>query len=334
MNTPPILENTPEKRREYREELLDILDRADILDAKAMVAIQSLVRDMQHQVNDRIQDELDKILQGLSGNWGLWWLPRLQSAIDDVVREMAQRTAGELAGGLADSYLLGAEIVDTGLRVAKGLEITSPVITARTLSVIAPYSAKLIVAIEDSTRDTIDKAIKRTVALGEPPDKLMRTLRGHIGTEGTPFRTVALRAETIARTELSRVQNLASEARVRQIVQEFPEVAITDAGIKQQYVAVQRGEWPCKICAPNHGKIFEINDTTKPEIPAHPNCRCMYVSFFPGLSTVVEPIVRRQVKKSLQTDSRGNPRTPTPRADLKRPRRATEGHQHGCKCCH
>lgn len=327
-----LLENTPKRRREYREELLDILDRADVLDARAIASIQSLVRDMQYRVNDRIQSELDKVLQGLSSGFGLWWLPRLQSAIDEVVRDMATRTAGELSTHLADAYGIGAEIVDTGLRAAKGLEITSPIITARTLSIIAPFSAQLITAIDDSTRETIDRAIRRTVALGESPDVLMRKLRGHIGTEGTPFRSVAYRAELITRTELSRVQNLASEARVRQVVQEFPEVTDGANGIKQQYVAVQRGEYPCKICAPDHGRIFEINDVSKPEIPRHPNCRCMYATFFPGLSTVVEPIIRRQVKKSLQTDSRGNPREPVPRAELQRPRRATEGHKHGCQC--
>lgn len=323
-----LLENTPDKRRDYREKLLDILDRADVLDARAMVAIQSLVREMQGHVNDRVQGELDKVLQGLGGSWGLWWIPRLQRAIDDVVREMAQRTAGELALGLADSYHLGAEIVDTGLRAAKGLEITSPVITARTLSVVAPFSAKLIVAIEDSTRDTIDKAIRRTVALGEPSDKLMRTLRGHIGTEGTPFRSVALRAEMIARTELSRVQGLASEARMQSISREFPEVGI-GGGLAQQFVTVQRGPYPCKICAPHHGKIYELNDPNKPLPPLHPACRCALLAHFRGISTVVEPIVRRSVAKSLQTDSRGQPR-----ASLKRPRRATEGHENGCTCSH
>jgi SPP1 gp7 family putative phage head morphogenesis protein len=329
-----LLENTPQKRAEYREELLAILDRADLLDAKAMRQITALVREMQHEVNDRLSFELGRLLRGEGGSWGVYWLPRLQAAIADVVREIGQRTAEELSGHLADSYALGAEIVDTGLSVAKGLQVTSPVITARTLSVIAPFSAKLIVAITDSTRETIDKAIRRTVALGEAPDKLMQKLQGHIGTEGTPFRTVAQRAEVIARTELSRVQNLASEARVRSIVQEFPEVVLTDNGLKQQYVSVQRGPWPCKICAPDHGRIFEINDATKPEIPRHPNCRCMYATYFPGVSTIVEPIVRRQEKASLTTDSRGNPRAPTPRADLQRPRRTTEAHQHGCTCSH
>jgi hypothetical protein len=328
-----LLENTPQKRQEYREELLAILDRADLLDAKAMRQITALVREMQHEVNDRLSFELGRLLRGEGGSWGVYWLPRLQAAIADVVREIGQRTAEELSGHLADSYTLGAEIVDTGLSVAKGLQVTSPVITARTLSVIAPFSAKLIVAITDSTRETIDKAIRRTVALGEAPDKLMQKLTGHIGTEGTPFRTVAQRAEVIARTELSRVQNLASEARVRSIIQEFPEVVLTDNGLRQQYVSVQRGPWPCKICAPDHGRIFEINDSTKPEIPRHPNCRCMYATYFPGVSTIVEPIVRRQERASLTTDSRGNPRVPTPRADLQRPRRTTEAHKHGCKCC-
>lgn len=329
-----LLENTPEKRRDYREELLDILDRADILDARAMQSIQQLIREMQYGVTDRIQFELDRALMGGASSWGLWWIPRLQSAIADVVREMSERTAGALSTGLADAYGIGAEIVDIGLRAAKGLEITAPVITARTLSVVAPFSAQLITAINDSTRETIDKAIRRTVALGESPDKLMRTLRGHIGTEGTPFRTVAQRAEMIARTELSRVQGLASEARMQSISREFPELNAIGGGLKQQFITVQRGPYPCKICAPHHGKIFDFTDSQKPLPPLHPACRCYLAFYAPGVSTIVEPIVRRQVKRSLTTDSRGNPRTPTPRGKLLSPKRTTEAHQTGCKCCH
>jgi hypothetical protein len=329
-----LLENTPQKRAEYREELLAILDRADILDAKAMRQITALVREMQHEVNDRLSFELGRLLRGEGGSWGVYWLPRLQAAIADVVREIGQRTAEELSGHLADSYSLGAEIVDTGLSVAKGLQVTSPVITARTLSVIAPFSAKLIVAITDSTRETIDKAIRRTVALGEAPDKLMQKLQGHIGTEGTPFRTVAQRAEVIARTELSRVQGLASEARLRSISQEFPELNVIGGGLKQQFATVQRGPYPCKICRPYHGKIFDMLDAEKPIPPLHPQCRCVLLYHAPGVSTIVEPIVRRQEKASLTTDSRGNPRAPTPRADLKRPRRTTEAHKPGCTCGH
>lgn len=320
-----IRENTFDKKDRYREALLEILDRADILDAKAILAIRALVRDLQYQVTDRMTQELGRVLQG-EGTFGLWWIQRIQNALFEVVAEMSERTSGELSKHLVDAYKIGAEVVDTGATVAKGIEITSPIITARTLTVVAPFSAQLITAITDSTRDTIDKAIRRSVLLGESPYDLMTKIRGHIGTEGTPFRSVAYRAEMITRTELSRVQNLASEARTRQLVQEFPEILGGDYNVKQQYVAVQRGIYPCKICAPDHGKIFEINDPNKPEIPRHPLCFCKYVNHYPGISSIVEPIVRRQVDKSLTKEPKPRPKT--------KPKRTTEAHNHGCKCCH
>lgn len=37
-----------------------------------------------------------------------------------------------------------------------------------------------------------------------------------------------------------------------------------------------KGPNSCKDCLKHHGKIFCIDDSNKPELPIHPNCRCKY----------------------------------------------------------
>lgn len=33
----------------------------------------------------------------------------------------------------------------------------------------------------------------------------------------------------------------------------------------------------CPICEPLDGNVYDADDTSKPEIPLHPNCRCRYL---------------------------------------------------------
>ena len=37
-----------------------------------------------------------------------------------------------------------------------------------------------------------------------------------------------------------------------------------------------KGPNSCEDCLKHHGKIFCIDDSNKPELPIHPNCRCKY----------------------------------------------------------
>ena len=37
----------------------------------------------------------------------------------------------------------------------------------------------------------------------------------------------------------------------------------------------------CDECAEYDGKYYDIDDDSKPDIPLHPNCRCLYINVSP-----------------------------------------------------
>ena len=294
-----LAENTEEKRQAYEKALRRLLKRSDILDAEAIKSMQSLISDMRERISGRLANVL---AQGDADNqWGLFWIPRLISAATEVVNEMADRAGETLGAHLRDSWQLGSEMTDKPLEAVTGLKILSPVIDQMTLTILSPFSAQLITRINETTREVVDKAIKTNVALGESPSLLMRELAKGPLDKG-PWKTLTYRTEIITRTEVARVQTLASEARLQKAVLEFPNLTQGKNGLKQIFMSNQIGEWPCTICEPLDGKVYDMDDPQKPVPPMHPNCRCSLSPFFPGISTrkrAPRPISNRQRKASV-----------------------------------
>lgn len=285
----------PPDESSYLESLHEILERADILDARAMRSIRSLVELLQQEILLRIQREISSG----SRDWGIYWLPQLLRAIDQAVFEIAQRAGVNFFDGLHDAWKIGSAVVDSGVKAAVGIKTGEPQVTPMTLTIVAPYSAALVRNLTEKGQTIVDNAIKTGIILGRSPHEIMDQLAKPLIERGTPMAKVAYEAERIVRTELSRVQDLASQARLNQVIEEFPELALGPTGLKKVFIAVERGPYPCSKCRPYSGKVFDINDPLAPELPMHPNCRCCYVPHFPGLSTAIEPITKRQEKASV-----------------------------------
>lgn len=296
-----LRENTEDRRLRYEAFLRRIMADADKLDARSLVRIQELIIDLKSRVVERLSARL--AIDPPGDTWGAFWIPRLNAAIDDVVRDLSAKAARTMATEFGTAFWnLGSRLVDGTISAVRGLSLEVPVIDPILLGILAPFESRLIVGIDESTRQAIDKALKVNIALGEPAELAIQKIAGEVDVQGTPFRTVGDRAEAIVRTELARVQELANRKRLEQTRQEFPELFEGPSGLKQVFVSVQIGKWPCKVCQPYDGTVWDIDDPDKPEPPLHPRCRCMLSPFWPGVSrvrTVPEPDSKRQRKASL-----------------------------------
>lgn len=101
----------------------------------------------------------------------------------------------------------------------------------------------------------LEKGLIDCVSRGVPKDEIIKDLKN---TFGIGFR----RAETVARTELSYIQNQATLDTYKQ------------SNIKQYQFLGAGGN--CDICAQLNGNIYNIEDAVVGENmpPIHPNCRC------------------------------------------------------------
>lgn len=289
-----LLENIGDKKDAYNIFLRELLRRSDILDAQAIVSIRSLLGDMQKTVTARISTEMAKggafetDADGKAQNWGLWWSSRLIDSVSEVVNKMSAE-AGDLLGEyLLRSWTLGSDLVDGTIKaIAPSVSILAPKVSAVTLKILAPFSAQLITRINEETRAEIDKALRVSIALGESPFVLMKKLETRLTGKPSPFKSVAYRAEVITRTEVSRVHNLGRTARTEQAAAEYPELVRGPNRMMYKFVSVKRGEYPCEVCEPLNGKTWEIDDPDVPRPPMHPNCRCVIINSFNGITPVI-----------------------------------------------
>lgn len=260
---------TPSERRkwlaDYRKKLRRLLDEQDRLDGKAVRAVQSLVRDMQRRVVERAAQAASQAAEPGAVPWGVFWSSQLQREVVQVASELAGRVGETVADYLPDSFRNGVQVADVGVQ---GVGITVPEIAPQVVQVASTFSADLIRDFGQRAIDAVSKEIAVSVALGEPSSKLMQRLTRSVQhRDESVFGSVAYQAERIARTEINRVQTQATQLRQEQVARSVPEI-----GLQKMFVAAHILEWPCELCSPHDGKVFDLNDPAAPELPLHPNC--------------------------------------------------------------
>lgn len=258
-----LREATPDEVDEYRRKLRTILDRSDALDDHGIAQARELLRQLQEAVIGRIHTTIGQT------EWTQFYLPRLLSALEGVAGAFADRYGQELTDLLPHSFQVGTDLVDEGLS-GLGFQAQLPAIDRTSVEVLSQFSPDLVKGLEATTMDSLKKTLSLSLAQGDSLDALMQKLRKDVTLQDSPFKSVRYRTEIIARTEISRVQGLASQARMEQ-VQTHPGLKV-----RKQFLSAHIGEYPCPQCAEYDGKVFDVDDPNAPEVPVHPNCRCVF----------------------------------------------------------
>jgi hypothetical protein len=64
-----------------------------------------------------------------------------------------------------------------------------------------------------------------------------------------------------------------------------------------------RGPNSCKECLKHHGEVFRADDSNKPELPIHPNCRCKYEPIDTSNKNTAMLIGHRQIVENIVQNS-------------------------------
>ena len=107
----------------------------------------------------------------------------------------------------------------------------------------------------DHLQISIIKAMKGEITI----DKIGREIRDR-------FNVSAYDSQRLVTTETARIQTQASY-----------DIGIS-AGVEQVLFSATLDNKTSEECASNDGKIFAIDDDSRPEIPLHPNCRSCYIN--------------------------------------------------------
>lgn len=117
------------------------------------------------------------------------------------------------------------------------------------------FSQRVWENVEDLV-STLNEGLIESVITGKKTTQLKKALQER-------FNVSYSRADSVVRTEMSHVQNVAAKQRYE------------DYGVREFEVWADKDERLCKICGSLHKKRYPINST--PPVPVHPRCRCSII---------------------------------------------------------
>lgn len=104
--------------------------------------------------------------------------------------------------------------------------------------------------------ETLNEGLINCVITGQKTSQLKKVLQERFGVSYS-------RADSVARTEMSHIQNTAAQQRYK------------DYGIQEYEVWADKDERLCEICGKLHKKRFSMGSQIP--VPVHPRCRCSII---------------------------------------------------------
>lgn len=195
-------------------------------------------------------------------------LSDLNSKLKDMTKDMGDTEVNQVTDILkknyTDTYYKNAYVIDSGINVnlkfnmLKKEHVDAAVNNPIEGEIFSSRIWQNKVAVADKVKQGIVDAMNGDTTI----DKLGKNIR-------TTFNIGAYESQRLVRTENARVQSAAID-----------DIGKSSGCNKQMYCATLEGN-TCAECAEYDGKYYDIDDDSKPDIPLHPNCRCLYINVPP-----------------------------------------------------
>ncbi len=287
------------KKQRYARELNALVARFDRLDDTAVRSIVALLQDLRRNIAAALLDN--------PTDFELWRLTGLQRSVEEQIATFQAQATEALKQSLQDAASIGVDMVDKPIGAALG--VTFNALPPQVVNIAADFSAMLITQISDDLRNTINTQLRLGILGQKSPFLLMKDITntmgvfaydGVWGTRRRPdvVRGVAARAETIVRTENTRMLNLAQQARAEQVAKDVPGllkrwIATGDSRTRPAHLAAHAETYRNPIPV---AQSFEVGGEllTQPGDPMGSagntiNCRCRVVMVVPSIGVIDTP---------------------------------------------
>lgn len=232
---------------DYTKEIDKIIKRENRLELDAVRLGLELLDEARRRINDTLLTVPE---------FEAAYLPQMRDAIEREMERFATQYEAEFKTLLASGWSLGASKVDIPLQI-QGITVVLPDLSPQLLRVAQGFSADLIKGLSTEALNAINREIQLGVLTGRSVTDVAKELGRNLTTEGTRWKTVAGRAEEIARTEMARVHSLATKERLKQAGEFIP-------GLQEEFVPESGA---CPECIALKG-VYDIGKA--PTIPIHP----------------------------------------------------------------
>ncbi|MFH1602428.1 MAG: phage minor head protein [Pseudomonadota bacterium] len=297
----------PTPKQLYASKLKQIADRYSALEDDTIRRSLAMMQDVRRKVAAELLTAQD---------YRAFTLKQLQGNIDRIIAEYQMTATADLRAGFQQSFSAGiASAAEPSNALGFGVAYFAP--SQAQINAVLDFSADLVKNIAEEMRGKINTQIKLGVLGERPVFDVMRNITDALGIEADAsiwakrrplVQGVAARAETIARTEMQRVFNLASFSQQQQMAAQIPDLrkrwlATGDSRTRPTHLQahIRYRDNPIPIA-----EMFEVGDARMmypldPNGPADEtiNCRCKGVLVHPNIGVIGTPL-DASVMKELQ----------------------------------
>jgi SPP1 gp7 family putative phage head morphogenesis protein len=185
----------------------------------------------------------------------------LKSIGKELGQAEVEKVTSILSKNYEDTYNLNAFIIDSGLKVDLKFDLLKKEYIDKAVN--QEFKGELFSdRIWKNKADMIDKlkgSIIDAMNGNTTIDRIGREIKN-------TFNVTAYESQRLVRTENARIQS-----------QAIDDIAI-NTGVKQQMFCATLDLLTNPVDASFEGNIYNVDDESKPEIPLHPNCRCLYIN--------------------------------------------------------
>jgi len=232
----------------------------------------------------RILDLLEQARRDIAAmlaqtDWQAYRLPQLREAVERTITAFSRQYGIESDRYLSNAWNAGIDLIDWPLHHA-GFRLMVPEVSRTALEIMQGYSADLVSRLSADAIARINGEITMGILGQRSPWQIMKAIGRSLDDPGV-FGSIAVRAETITRTEMARVHSAAREARIRDVVDANPEIPW-----QKKWLSSGKAK-PRPHHAALHGRIVPIDrnfpgNIPYPHAPGLPasetvNCGCVHV---------------------------------------------------------
>lgn len=287
----------PTPKQAYAQQLSNIAKRFGSLEDATVKRILQMLQNARRQIAAELADS--------AAGFEALQLRDLQRNLARQMAELQRRFEIEFRGAIPQISELGGMSVVGPLQAA-GIGGTFLAPNTAQVNALLDFSADLVRDITDDVNRAITANI-RLAALGQQsPMDAMRQITRRMGLRpGKPVEGIAARAETVTRTELQRVFNLANFSQQQATAQQVPEllkrwIATADSRTRAGHLRIHNETRTKPIPVNKPFRVFDIDKRGRvkgsallmfPLDPRAPpqytiNCRCRPVTIHPVIGVV------------------------------------------------
>jgi len=199
-----------EREAAYNAKLQDLIGKVGNLTEAEVKRVQVLLERSRKEVGSRIAET----------EWQAHFLPQLQSAVKRAIEGYRLQYADLLQKALLNMWNAGIDQVDWPINYV-GIGAHAPEISRSALDIMQGYSADLVTNVSKDLVGRINGELTLGILGGKTPFEVMKAIGRNLD-DPSVFRSIAVRAETITRTEMARVNSAARQARMSAVVKADP----------------------------------------------------------------------------------------------------------------